>query len=80
MAKKNETKGYKVIKESEFDIPINQSELPVEGDEQPESKVEEVIVSKPLNGGPPVVESKKLVAKKVFEPMQGVWKTVWCHE
>jgi len=42
MAKKNETKGYKVIKESEFDIPINQSELPVEGDEQPESKVEEV--------------------------------------
>lgn len=64
--------------------PVKEENAPIENEQSPAvevaTKIEEVIVSKPLAGGEPVVAKKVLKPKQVFEPMQGVFKTVWVEE
>lgn len=70
-----------MAKKKKQEEDIKEEILPVESDEQVEhssneEKEVEDVVSKEL-GGNELKQKVKLVAKKVFEPMQGLWKTVW---
>jgi hypothetical protein len=78
MAKKLKDEAVKAD-ETILDAPKVEETLPVESDEQLETKEVEVVVGKELNGTEKK-ETQKLVAKQVFEPMQGQFRTVWTKE